>query len=294
MRFLRYGRNDGIKKKKNMKRISILLGMMVVFAMASCDKLDEPYFVEPIVNESDTIALEAADTLNFDGKIVVLLEDYTGVKCPNCPAAAQIASSLQDQYGEHLIVMAVHPRGAQQLPAGGFPDFRTDDGNEWNNFFNISAYPTGTVNRNAAIGSGQWTSAVTDLIDNDAPVRLIVKTDYNDASRELKVSVHSKLLQDFDSDNLRLTVCMMEDNIIGKQLVPTSVNPSGVIDDYTHRHVFRGTADGLTWGRVLDSSITNMKFTLNEEYNADEFYIVAFISDNTTRQVLMAAERKIK
>ena len=294
MRFLRYGRNDGIKKKKNMKRISILLGMMVVFAMASCDKLEEPYFVEPIVNESDTIALEAADTLNFDGKIVVLLEDYTGVKCPNCPAAAQIASSLQDQYGEHLIVMAVHPRGAQQLPAGGFPDFRTDDGNEWNNFFNISAYPTGTVNRNAAIGSGQWTSAVTDLIDNDAPVRLIVKTDYNDASRELKVSVHSKLLQDFDSDNLRLTVCMMEDNIIGKQLVPTSVNPSGVIDDYTHRHVFRGTADGLTWGRVLDSSITNMKFTLNEEYNADEFYIVAFISDNTTRQVLMAAERKIK
>ena len=278
-----------------MKRISILLlGMMVVFTMASCDKLDEPYFVEPIVNESDTIALEAADTLNFDGKIVVLLEDYTGVKCPNCPAAAQIASSLQDQYGEHLIVMAVHPRGAQQLPAGGFPDFRTDDGNEWNNFFNISAYPTGTVNRNAAIGSGQWTSAVTDLIGNDAPVRLIVKTDYDDASRELKVSVHSKLLQDLDSDNLRLTVCMMEDNIIGKQLVPASVNPSGVIDDYTHRHVFRGTADGLTWGRVLDSSITNMKFTLNEEYNADEFYIVAFISDNTTRQVLMAAERKIK
>lgn len=278
-----------------MKRVSLIIASLaVVFAMASCDKLDEPYFVEPIINESDTIALEAADTLNFDGKIVVLLEDYTGVKCPNCPAAAQIASSLQDQYGEHLIVMAVHPRGAQQMPAGGFPDFRTDDGNEWNNFFNISAYPTGTVNRQAAISSASWETEVGNVIGQDAPVRLIVKTDYDDASRELKVSVHSKLLQDLDSENLRLSVCMMEDNIIGKQLVPTSVNPTGVIDDYTHRHVFRGTADGFTWGRVLDSSITNMKFTLDEEYNADEFFIVAFISDNTTRQVLMAAERKIK
>ena len=40
--------------------------------------------------------------------------------------------------------------------------------------------------------------------------------------------------------------------------------------------------------------ITNMKFNVSEDYNADEFYIVAFISDNNTKQVMMTAEKKIK
>lgn len=282
-----------------MKRTTLVLAISAfIFGMMSCDKLKEPYIIEPIVQESDTIPLEAADTVNFDGKIVVLLEDYTGVKCVNCPAAAEIASNLQAQYGEHLVVLGVHPKSALQNPAGGFPDFRTDEGNEWNNYFNISAYPTGTLNREAAIGTASWASEVDDVIGNDAPVRLIIKSEYDDATRELKLSIHSKFLQNVESDDVHLTVCMMENNIIGKQ-----VTPDGVVEDYVHRHVFRGTADGLTWGRLLSSAesissgenfITNMKFTVDENYNAEEFYIVAFITDHNTRKVLMAAEKKIK
>lgn len=294
-----------LNKNKNMNRITLILATAaIIVGMMSCDKLKEPYFTEPIVQQSDTIPLVAADTVNFDGNIVVLLEDYTGVKCVNCPAAAEIAANLQSQYGEHLVVLGVHPKTNLQNPAGGFPDFRTDDGHEWNTYFGISSYPKGMVNRQAAIGEADWTTAVSDVINNDAPVRLIIKSEYDDATRELKLSIHSKFLQTVNSDDVRLIVCMMEDNIIGRQVVPTSVNPAGYVEDYVHRHVFRGTADGYTWGRTLDADaesitagrnfITNMKFTVNEDFNADEFYIVAFISDYHTRQVLMTAEKKIK
>lgn len=287
-----------------MKRIQLLLaGMVIVFAMSSCNKLKEPYIIESIVSQSDTIALEAADTANFDGKVVVLLEDYTGVKCNNCPAAALIASQLQEQNEGHLVVLGVHPNNpgnaSQQSPSGGFPDFRTDDGKTWNDYFNITAYPNGTVNRTGGVfGAAQWVSAVDAIIGNDAPVRLIVKTEFDDATRDLKLSIHSKFLQDVESDDVRLTICMMEDNIIGKQRTN-----DGIDENYVHRHVFRGTADGQTWGRVLSSAesiaegsnfITNMKFKLSTNYDADEFYIVAFISDNNTKEVLMAAEAKIK
>ena len=288
-----------LNKNKNMKRITLILAVTaIIFGMMSCDKLKEPYYTEPIVKVSDTIALEAADTLTFDGKVVVLLEDYTGVRCFNCPAAAEIASNLQTQYGEHLVVLGVHPKSALQNPAGGFPDFRTDDGNIWNSEFQITGYPSGLVNRTGVLGQAEWTAAVNNAIGGAAPVRLIIKTEYDDASRELKLSIHSKFLQDIASDDVRLTICMMENNIIGKQ-----VTSDGVVDNYVHRHVFRGTADGLTWGRVLSSAesisagsnfITNMKFTVNEDYNAEEFYIVALITDHNTRQVVMAAERKIK
>lgn len=267
--------------------------------MMSCDKLREPYIIEPVVAESDTIPLVAADTVGFDGQIVVLLEDYTGVKCNNCPEAAALALQLQEQNEGHLVVLGVHPRGVLQNPAGGFPDFRTDDGNEWNNTFNIAAYPNGMVNRTGVLGAAQWASAVSNAIGNEAPVRLIIKSEFNDATRELKLSIHSKFLQTIESNDVRLTICMMEDNIVGKQ-----ITPEGVDENYTHRHVFRGTADGMTWGRVLDiqagsitagrNFINNMKFTVSDDYNADEFYIVAFISDNNTKEVLMTAEKKIK
>ena len=276
--------------------------MAVVFAMASCDKLKEPYIIESIVEESDTIALTASDTINFDGKIVVLLEDYTGVRCDNCPEAAEVASQLLEHNEGHLVVLGVHPKTNLQNPAGGYPDFRTNDGQQWCSTFNISTFPNGLVSRTGGVlGAAQWTSAVNDIVGGDAPIRLIVKTEYDNATRELKVSIHSKFLQTVESNDVRLTVCMMEDNIIGKQKTE-----SGVVENYNHRHVFRGTADGLTWGSKLGGNaarieagrnfVTNMKFKLSDEYNAEEFYIVAFISDfnTSTKEILMAAETKIK
>jgi hypothetical protein len=284
-----------------MKRITLLLATAaIVLAMMSCDKLKEPYIVESIVEESDTLSLTASDTVNFDGKRVTLLEDYTGVKCNNCPAAAEIAQQLQEQNEGHLVVLGVHPKTPLQSPAGGFPDFRTDDGQVWNTDFNITAYPSGLVNRTGGVlGAAQWTTAVNSFMGADAPVRLIVKTNYFDSDRTLQISVHQKFLRDIESNNLRLTVCMMEDSIVGMQ-----TTPDGVIEEYMHRHVFRGTADGQTWGRVLNGDgknitagtniITNMKFKVSDEYNAENFYIVAFISDYNTDEVLMAAETKIK
>ena len=153
-----------------MKKSAIIIASLaVIFAMASCDKLKEPYIIESNVTPSDTIPLVASDTANFDGKIVVLLEDYTGVKCNNCPEAGALALQLQEQNEGHLVVLGVHPKSALQNPAGGFPDFRTDDGNEWNNYFNIAAYPNGLVNRTGGVlGSAQWTSAVNNIIGTAA------------------------------------------------------------------------------------------------------------------------------
>ena len=100
----------------NMKKTSLLfLSTVLAIATVSCDKLNEPFIIEPIVATSDTIPMTADDTINFDGKVVVLLEDYTGVKCNNCPEAAVIANELQEQNEGHLIVLGVHPKSALQL-----------------------------------------------------------------------------------------------------------------------------------------------------------------------------------
>ena len=235
-----------------MKKIQyILASLAVVFAMTSCDKLKEPYKIEPpiIVIDTNLVQLTAEDTLNFDGKLVVLLEDYTGVRCVNCPAAATTASQLQEQNEGHLIVLGVHPNvpGMIQMPYNDVTDFRTEEGKEWNNYFNIGSYPSGLVNRKEAIGEANWTAAVNEVVGGNAPVRLIVKTEYNDSLREVSLSVYSKFLTTVESNDVHLTLCMMEDSIVGPQQTT-----SGVDANYVHRHVFRGTVDGFTWGRPLE------------------------------------------
>ena len=145
------------------------------------------------------------------------------------------------------------------------------------------------------VGPAEWTTDVEEAAAGDAPARIIVKTKYDDAKRELKLSVHTKVLADLPKSNL--TICMMEDNILGKQVTPTGIDTA-----YMHRHVFRGTADGLTWGRSLNEGsleagmnfITNVKITVDEKYNAEEFYIVAFLADENSKKVYMTAESKIK
>ena len=46
-------------------------------------------------------AIVLEDPVGPTGK-TVLLNDYTGIRCVNCPGASEIAHHLQEQYGEHL------------------------------------------------------------------------------------------------------------------------------------------------------------------------------------------------
>ena len=72
----------------NLIKISLIL---LVFTIANfqqaCDIEDEPYLI-PV----DTIPIGSGGP--SEGIRKVLLEDYTGHKCPNCPEAAEEAHNL--------------------------------------------------------------------------------------------------------------------------------------------------------------------------------------------------------
>ena len=119
--------------------------------------------------------------------------------------------------------------------------------------------------------------------------------EYDDATRNLKVDVISKALVELP-DTYSLAVCIMEDSIVGKQLLP-----SGYDDNFVHRHVFRGSING-TWGEDINSAAIaadeeikkSYSITLNEAYNADQCYIIAYVANSDTKEVLQVIEKKIK
>ena len=109
------------------KILNILAISFFMVGMIACDKIEEPYF-KPNNEVAEHLPLSDDDISNWENKKVVLLEDYTGVRCVNCPAAAEIANGLLAQYEHQLVVLGIHA-GFLSMPIGGFPDFQTEEGN---------------------------------------------------------------------------------------------------------------------------------------------------------------------
>lgn len=111
---------------------NLLLGFVILLILGACDKIDKP--------RENTTSLIGVNYIERDNYAVagfnkVLLEDYTGHTCGNCPRAAEKAEELKTLYKDSLIVIAVHA-GSFANPTSSYPnDYRTNVGTDWDNFF---------------------------------------------------------------------------------------------------------------------------------------------------------------
>ena len=229
----------------------------------------------------------------------VLIKDFTGARCVNCPAAAEHAHNLQHQLDEdHIFILSVHA-GFQAQPMGSFPDFLTNEGTEWYN--NHDSNPLFTVDHVALTEGNTLNDAQIDapvaaalLEEQSFEIRLTPR--YDEASRQLNVEVNAYALVDLDGQ-FYITACLVEDHIVGWQ-----TTPGGVDKEYDFRNVFRGTLNGA-YGDVFEDSHVDFGDTfyfsysteINADYNADECYLMVYIYDkNQGDKILQTAVKRIK
>ena len=229
----------------------------------------------------------------------VLIKDFTGARCVNCPAAAEYAHNLQHQLGEdHIFIMSVHA-GFQAEPLGQFPDFLTDEGTEWYN--NHNSNPLFAVDHVAltdgnTLNEGQIDAPVAAALEEEQSFEIVVGTNYDEDSRQLEVTADVVALIGMDGE-FYITVCLVEDNIVGWQ-----TTPSGLDREYVFRNVLRGTFNGA-YGDVfegihVDSDETfhfNYSSEIDAAYNADECYLMVYVYDKSQGdKILQTAVKKIK
>lgn len=264
-----------------MKKIfSIAILSAMVLGLASCDKIDDP--IKPIV-------------VSGGGK-TVLLNDYTGVRCVNCPAAAELAHELQGVYGDQLIVMSIHA-GYLSAPMGPNNDFRTEEGTIWYNGQSVN--PLGSVDRTMLVdgytlGKDQWEESVKNAFDELQSFELTLTPQYDSESRSVVANIVVEPIMETMGD-LYMTACIVEDSIIGNQTVPGGVNP-----EYVHRHVFRKTFNGANGSSVhsgllepFDNFPCSFTTTLDDNFNENQCYVLVYIFDNDTKKIYQTVQEKL-
>jgi hypothetical protein len=285
---------------KMKKRISYILILSIFSAIAwmSCQKIDEPLV---IVDQKDFPELPdpddttTSDTLNYASIYVnhkqVLLEDFTGHLCVNCPEAGELAHDIAVENNHKLIIYAVHA-GAFAEPIPGTvldADFRTEVGNRLNTDYSIFANPLAMINRVEFGGMRQifmdnWETAVNDELAKPNVANMKLSNTWYPSLSVVKVDVETEFLAQPDG-LYKLVVYIVEDNIVAAQLNNDPNLGGDTLYNYQHRNILRDAVNSTygdfigETGEVTTTEIYTNEYTypVNSDWVTENCNIIAYI-----------------
>jgi hypothetical protein len=299
---------------------ALCVAALTTAAWVSCDNIDEEdRFVKDdqptswnFTVQTDTVTF-GDETWTVERAHRLLIEDYTGYLCSNCPTMAEfIEESLVEKVDSGAIIVGMHMAGnsLSTTPASLPFQLSTQEAAAYGEALsgwtaaNI-ALPAVAVDRvmtdNCAIYTGtsetnkntvsklaqNQYSRYNTLLDPDTPnVDLALNVTSADGAYALSTLVLSDAATAVD---LKLQLWVIEDGISGIQQTPSSI---GI---YTHNHVFRAAING-TWGEpiALDeatlSAVAHDTLTLDSAWKAENCSVVAFVYRDDTKEVLNAVK----
>lgn len=277
----------------------LLAVILLIMAGAACTKVTDPYYVQKAVYPDTT-------------KRAVIIEDYTGHTCVNCASAGKTASSLEELYHGQVFAIAVHA-GPFSTPSEEYaPYLRANYANEtseaWYHYesFQILGNPIGMVNRRKlndkiSFFPSEWTTAIQSAVILPKVAVMTVHNSWNNSTKTATTTVSTKFLSAV-SGTLTLTVCVLEDSIYnGQKNNDIKTDSTPIIKHYRFMHMLRGSVNG-SFGEQLAVSpsannIFSKSYTINftdKDWVPNHCSILAFISDDKTREILHAAKKAIK
>lgn len=242
----------------------------VAISFAACDNIDEAdrYIeVEPV-----------------KASRAVLVEEFSGEKCVNCPDGAEILHNIQNNYGaDTVIVVTIHAGtfGVRPGELNGFAGLVTDQGEQLCSKQGVTAFPSAVIDRRSGVVQNMnlWLQSINGALAVPAYLDLDAQAVYDSATGMITVSVTGHATDDIAGN---LHVWITESGIVGAQLNTT---PAGGDWNYVHNHIFRASAnelDGTPVDYGFDGEPVENTFSImcDDAWNADNLDVVVFV-DNT-------------
>lgn len=267
----------------------------ILFLVASCKE---------IAPEIPCLSCDnGGGTINPEDK-VVLIEEFTGVQCVNCPAGSAEIENLLAIHGKRMVAVSIHAGFfAEKFDNSNF-DFKTQETENVQSFLGEpEGYPSAVVDRkifsgepDLQVSQQSWAGYIAQQLQQKSPINMKVQNTFNASSRQLTAAIEVISTEDLSNQDLALTAYITENNITDPQLTP-----AGVKNDYKHKHVLRkvlgpfsGESIKNSWPKGQVRTYT-YSFTLPATWKSENCYVVAFVHKAVnSKEVIQATEVAIQ
>ncbi len=268
-----------------MKKYLLLTGSVCLLLFNACKEIGPA--IDFRSDAVDTLFGERAYDTSYSGPVPaaepkkVLVEEYTGVRCPNCPAGATILKNYANANPGKIVIVALHS-GSLTEPISGKSKYNFSNPevqNLVNNYLgeNTPNKPAAAIDRRV-IGTGmfvvnrdQWPTYIGQRSALSSPVNLSVTSKYDSAFKKVVVKVKVIYTQTV-TQNQHISLWVVEHKIIDAQYDGTELIPS-----YEHNHVFRDFITPVSGVRILSGESSK---TPGIVYERQFVYEPKFFSDS--------------
>lgn len=224
-----------------MKKIFQLVLILGSTAFLGCEEIPPPVdFAETEEFITETYILGSINQPKQDKH--ALIEDLTGVRCPNCPDATKRAKEIKSSNPNRVHLVGLYTSQPVNLtfPFPNEQDLTTEHAtNIYTNIFGSPALPGGGVNRRPAAGENTlnqvhalWGSSTQKVLTEKSDVMLEPSLTALDDSTWSLLSTFT-FMEEMPGQTF-VSIMLLEDDIEGSQATDT-----GEIHDYVHEHVMR-------------------------------------------------------
>ena len=209
----------------------------------------------------------------------VLVEEFTGQKCLNCPAAGVALKDIQSKYNEgNVVVVAIHGGPLALKSSDHIVGLRTDLSDQYYKLWKVSGVPC-VLRRNA------WAAKIYEDLQQKSSIKIATKAQRVANSNDITIS--TTINNTGEAVKVHLQLWLVENNITAIQQLPNN----DVQSNYVHNHVLRDAINGAMGEEVSLNSNTPQTFehrySAKDYINLNNCHIVAFVyNDSGVLQVV--------
>ncbi|MDI1235532.1 MAG: Omp28-related outer membrane protein [bacterium] len=281
----------------------VFLSVLIALLFSGCEETPPQIdFSIPIIPLKDSTYIEPAPAPQHKA---VLIEDITGVRCINCPDAAQKAKDIIAQKtSDSVVVMAIYPIEIFDnftRPYPGVPQLATIISKEIVQALGLpQGLPNGYVDRKEflvgtrPVSYTEWINKVNIRLQQKTPVNIGITKEIT--NRNLKVEIKLQ----YNTNAISGAAHKYAIYIIEDKIVSTQYTQSGNNSNYVHNHALR-YAFNLTMGNPLTQTtvpgrtyIKQFEYEMPSEYVIDNCHIICAVLDSVTEEVINVREIDLK
>lgn len=286
--------------------LPVFVGLLFTQLHIACEEENDLIDLDPVSNTTDASRALVDSTYTAEEPLPeapqqrILLEDFTGVRCTNCPRAQLVATRLVRDHPGRIVLVALHGNGFFNDP---YPkskyDFRVDAVDEILDNLGGGSLPVGALNRvpeegERLINDSKWPGMIDAQLANSSPLSLRVFSSWDPDSRTVLLSMQGQFAEAVAS-NLNYTFYILENGLEDIQK-----DGPDKIPDYVHDHVLRQVVTPALGEPLLQNPEANtafvreMRVDLEGDWIAENCDLVGFVHlSGSNQQVLQVAKTSL-